>query len=300
VETVAANAQADRAPLKTAVTWSDILGRVAQLRAGITSLPEDRPWYVFGIPRGGCAIAPLFGIPVDDPADADLIVDDVIDSGATISVYRKIWPDTPIAALFDKRTEAGLDWLVFPWEANDENGGPRDNVVRILQYLGVDPASDGLHDTPDRVIRAMAEMTEGYREDPAVILAKTFDQKCDEIVMVRNVPFTSLCEHHLMPFVGEATIGYLPGERVVGLSKLARLLDCYAKRLQIQERMTAQIADAIQHHLQARGVGVVVRAHHACMSARGIRKQGDMVTSALRGSMKEGSLRAEFLSLAER
>lgn len=173
-------------------------------------------------------------------------------------------------------------------------------AVRVLlAHVGEDVERAGLLDTPDRVARALREMTSGYRDDPAAILARTFDDRCDEMVVVSGVDFTSLCEHHLLPFVGVAHVAYLPGERVVGLSKLARLVDCYARRLQVQERMTVQIAEAIAEHLSPRGVGVVVEAHHSCMGCRGVRKpNARMVTSAMHGVFRdEPEARAEFLAL---
>ena len=176
---------------------------------------------------------------------------------------------------------------------------PHDAVVRILRYLGEDPERDGLVDTPARVLKALVEMTAGYWLDPSEILARTFDQPHDQMVLVRGVAFTSLCEHHLLPFVGTATVAYMPSDRIVGLSKLARLVECYAQRLQVQERMTQQICDAMAKHLQPGGCGVIVRARHQCMACRGIRKDAEMVTSALFGSLRDDArARAEFLTLA--
>jgi GTP cyclohydrolase I len=180
---------------------------------------------------------------------------------------------------------------------------PADSVrdgIRALIGMRADPDDPNLLDTPDRVLRAFLEMTSGYSEDPAEILARKFDvERADELIVVRHVQFTSLCEHHLLPFSGEAYVGYLPGDRVAGLSKLARLVDCFARRLQVQERMTKQIADALMEHLEARGAGVVIRAQHSCMGCRGVRKStADMVTSAILGRLREDvSARTEFLSL---
>ena len=172
------------------------------------------------------------------------------------------------------------------------------NAVRLLLASVDDPDREGLQDTPGRVVRALLEMTRGQMEDPAKILSTTFNEPCDEMVMLTNIAFTSLCEHHLLPFTGTVDIGYIPG-KVVGLSKLARLVDCFATRLQIQERLTAQIADSVEGYLEAQGVAVIVRGHHACMSCRGVRKSGaTMVTSAMRGLLKNDSTaRAEFLEL---
>lgn len=143
-------------------------------------------------------------------------------------------------------------------------------------------------------------MTRGQTENPEEILSTTFDEPCDEMVVLSGIAFTSLCEHHLLPFTGTVDIGYIPG-KVVGLSKLARLVDCFARRLQIQERLTSQIAEKLEECLLAKGVAVIVRAQHACMACRGVRKAGaTMVTSAMRGILKENATaRAEFLELAK-
>jgi GTP cyclohydrolase I len=186
-------------------------------------------------------------------------------------------------------------WVQFPWE---HDSAPTDAVVRLLQFVGEDVKRDGLIKTPARVVKALGEMTEGYKQDPAEILSTTFDVAYDEMVVLRNIQFTSMCEHHMLPFIGEATVAYIPGKRVVGLSKLARLVHCFARRLQVQERMTQQIAQAIQEHLTPQGVGVVVSAHHQCMSCRGVRQSGGkMITSTLLGAFRDDpAARAEFLA----
>ena len=163
-------------------------------------------------------------------------------------------------------------------------------VTTILRFVGEDPGRDGLLDTPARVIRAWREMTAGYREDPAEILGTTFEETCDEMVVLSGISFYSTCEHHLLPFYGHASVGYLPG-KVVGISKLARVVECFARRLQIQERLTREIADAIETHLEARGVAVVIRAHHLCMGCRGVRQpESDMITSAMRGVLRSDAI----------
>jgi GTP cyclohydrolase I len=175
-----------------------------------------------------------------------------------------------------------------------------DAVVSLIRNIGEDPARDGLRETPRRVVQALREMTAGYWEDPAEILSKTFDETSDELIVLRGIEFYSICEHHLLPFCGSACVGYLPGE-VVGISKLARLVHCYARRLQIQERLTRQIAAAIEEHLHARGTGVIVRAHHLCMGCRGVKLPGtELVTSAMLGTLRnEAVTRAEFLRLCD-
>jgi GTP cyclohydrolase IA len=173
-------------------------------------------------------------------------------------------------------------------------------VEYLLEYIGVDRTKSGIIETPRRVVDALLEMTAGYKEDPELILSKTFEDDCDEIIILRNIPFNSLCEHHLLPFSGSVDVGYLPG-KVVGLSKLARLVDCFARRLQMQERMTRQIADSIMQYLSAQGAAVVVRASHACMACRGVKKSGaEMVTSRMIGVFRDKpEARAEFLALCD-
>ena len=159
----------------------------------------------------------------------------------------------------------------------------------------------GLEDTPARVVRALKEMTVGYHQDPKEILGTVFEEKYDEMVLVQGIRYHSMCEHHMMPFSGTADVAYIPNSRglIVGLSKIPRLVECFARRLQVQERMTKQIAEALQEHLKPLGVGVVVRGHHACCEQRGVRSRNLMVTSDLRGVFREKpEVRAEFLSLA--
>lgn len=179
------------------------------------------------------------------------------------------------------------------------------NAVRtLLAYAGDDPDREGLLDTPDRVVRSWDEFFAGYFEDPVDILSRTFEETdgYDEMVILKDIPFNSHCEHHVRPIIGHAHIAYLPKHRVVGISKLARILEVYAKRLQIQEKMTAQIANTINEVLQPRGVGVVVEAAHECMTTRGVNKQGvSMVTSSLLGEFKDSDkTRAEFMRLIGR
>lgn len=261
---------------------------------------------IFGVPRGGIPVAlALAGtgpfILVDDAEQADVIVDDLIDSGAT----RERYGDKPFFALLDKRTwPHGNAWVVFPWEG-DSDGGIEDNVVRLLQYVGEDPTREGLLETPGRVAKAWQSWCSGYGQDPADVL-KVFEDGAgayDEMVVVKDIPLYSKCEHHLADIFGTATIAYIPNEehpKIVGLSKLSRLLDVYARRLQVQERLTGQVADALMEHLQPKGAGVVIKARHMCMESRGVRQQGHhTITSALRGAFKEqASTRAEFFSLA--
>lgn len=166
--------------------------------------------------------------------------------------------------------------------------GEQERAVRtLLEGIGENPAREGLADTPQRFVKAFHELTEGYAQDPADILGTVFDDDYTGPVTVTDVPFWSLCEHHLLPFHGTVDITYVPNGKVVGLSKLSRIVQCYARRLQMQERMTRQIADAIEEHLEAKGVRVVIHGHHTCMAARGIRTPATMNTEDKRGTLAE-------------
>ena len=175
----------------------------------------------------------------------------------------------------------------------------REAVREILLAVGEDPDREGLRETPDRVARMYAELFSGLDKDPRELLQKTFTQKYDEMVLVKDIEFASVCEHHLLPFTGKAHIAYLPNGKIVGLSKLARTVEVLSRRPQVQERMTEELADLFVEELGARGVGVVVEATHTCMTIRGIRKPGSVATtSAMRGVFKENqSTRSELMAL---
>jgi len=172
-------------------------------------------------------------------------------------------------------------------------------VRTILRAVGEDPDRDGLLDTPRRVAKMYAEMFSGLQQDPGRHLEVTFEESYDEIVLVRDIPFTSMCEHHLLPFRGVAHVAYIPNGRVTGLSKLARVVEEVSRRPQVQERMTQTVADLIEDRLGSRAVGVIIKAEHSCMSIRGIRKSGSLtVTSTMRGAFRsDPASRAELMSL---
>jgi GTP cyclohydrolase I len=175
-------------------------------------------------------------------------------------------------------------------------------VRTMIEAIGDDPNREGVLDTPRRVVKSWGELYSGYKVDPKDILSTTFEKNgFDQLVLCKNIEFYSGCEHHMLPIIGVAHVGYLPGERVVGLSKLARLVDMYARRLQIQENMTTQIAKALLEHLKPQGVGVIIKAKHFCMCSRGVGKQESaMTTSAMYGVLRDNpSARAEFLKLCE-
>ena len=206
--------------------------------------------------------------------------------------------------------------IVKPWpkqglsdhvRAAPEAAGPRPSrevaeaaVRTLIAYAGDDPAREGVLDTPKRVVDAYEEIFQGYRECPAEVLDRTFGETAgyDDFVLVKDIGFNSHCEHHMMPFFGKAHVAYIPTDRVVGLSKLARLVDVYALRLQTQEHMTSQIATAIEEVLKARGVAVMLEAEHMCMSIRGVTKPGALtVTTHFTGAFKDASEQVRFMSL---
>jgi GTP cyclohydrolase I len=266
---------------------------------------------IYGVPRGGtypaAMLSQMTGIQqVFNPAEiteSTLIVDDLIDSGATLAAYTN---DKAVVyckpgmrnsvTYYGSSTEN--EWLVFP----DESGsGIEENFKRTLEYIGEDTTREGLLETPKRMRRAYDEIFSGYKTDPNELI-KTFTQgTCKEMVILKNCEFFSTCEHHFFPFFGHISIGYIPNDKVIGVSKLARLVDCFSKRMQIQERMTAQIADFLEQELGAKGVYVVCEGVHFCMTSRGIKKQdASMVTSAIRGLFKENAqARNEFLALVK-
>jgi len=265
----------------------------------------------YPIPRGGVPVAYMLAtfnhcrmVVVDTPEEADIFIDDLIDSGATVERYGDAYPDKLFFALIDKRnpsTSFFRKWVVFPWEVDDQNNdhSMTDNIVRLLENIGENPNRGGLRETPARVVKAWQHWTSGYTKNAADIL-KVFDdgaENYDQMVTVKDIPIYSHCEHHLAPIFGTCTISYIPNGKIVGLSKLSRLADMFARRLQVQERLTNQIADAIMENLQPLGVGVTIKARHMCMESRGICQQGHhTITTALSGKIKEDDrARSEFL-----
>ena len=256
---------------------------------------------VYGVPRGGTPLAvyvadklkiPVIGtLPVTETC---LIVDDLIDSGRT----RERFSTFDFESLIDKKID-GLDgeWIEFWYEVGEKP--IEDNIVRILQYIGEDPKREGLKETPERIIASYAELFKGYKEEPKDVI-KTFDcADYDQIILAKDIELYSFCEHHMLPFFGKCHIAYIPNGRVVGVSKLARLMDVFARRLQIQERLTQQIGQALQDALQPRGVAVIIEAQHFCMLCRGVQKQDSkMVTSFVSGLfMDEPKAKAELMML---
>jgi GTP cyclohydrolase I len=270
---------------------------------------------IYPIPKNGLFVAQRLsefsGIPIEcDFAEIEtygkedvLIVDDLVDSGRTLEKY--VGYDK--AVLFVKnnhidkvtyylaRPKKGI-WIQFPWEKENDI---EDSLIRMLEYIGENPTREGLAETPIRIIRSWEKLYGGYNESPEAILKTFTEGACDEMVILKDIEFYSTCEHHFLPFFGKIAIGYLPNQKVVGVSKLARLVEIFARRLQIQERLVAQIADSLLEHLRPLGVMVIAEAQHLCMTARGVEKQKSMmISSAIRGVFKEDlGARQEFLNL---
>lgn len=171
----------------------------------------------------------------------------------------------------------------------------------ILTYIGENPQREGLKETPKRVIKSWQKLYGGYAQKPESVLKTFTEGSCDEMVILKDIEFYSMCEHHMMPFFGTISIGYLPDKKVIGISKLARLVEIYSRRLQIQEKLVAQIADSLMQHLKPLGVMVVCKAKHMCISSRGIEKhKAEMITSALRGVFNKNEVRQEFLQFVQK
>lgn len=275
---------------------------------------------IHGIPQGGTAVAQelshLLKLPLVEqrhlenwPKNKVLIIDDLVDSGATISRF----PGYDVATLHVKtHTPNHLtptfychrvsDWITYWWESTQERS-IQDNVTRILQFIGEDPTREGLLKTPERVVRSWGEIFGGYKIDPASVFTTFEADGYNELVLLKNIEFYSTCEHHMLSFSGRAHVGYIAHGRIVGISKLARLLDIYARRLQVQERIGQQVTQAIMRHLKPAGAACIIEAEHLCMRCRGVEKQNSvMVTSSLTGRFLEDSdagraARAELMGL---
>lgn len=301
---------------KIKLTNKDIIKLATSFHSQIKSMTvnEYTPVKCFPIPRGGIPaaylLASVFNIEiVDDPVQADFFFDDIIDSGATMEKWCDEYPGKPFFALIDRTDDECLHqykkgWIVFPWEGDteDEDHSITDHITRIIQFAGDDPKREGLVETPNRVAKALTHWFNGYNKDPKDLL-KVFEdggESYDQMVVVKDIPIYSKCEHHMADIFGTATIAYIPDGKIVGLSKLSRLADMFARRLQVQERLTNQIADALHENLNPKGVAVMIKARHMCMESRGICQQGHhTITTALKGAfIEESDTRAEFMAIA--
>jgi GTP cyclohydrolase I len=293
--------------------WSDCQTYARDVAKNIMNLFNMRraiTLRLYGVPRGGIFAAQLVhheltkmvgqGVTVslqEDPICSDYIIDDIVDSGRTRDSLQSL--EKPFFALYDKIEKRDTDWIVFPWERMSKESGPEENVARIIEYFGEDPKREGLKETPRRVVLAYEHLLGGYAKKVESIFKAFEDGTCDEMVISKNIEFYSMCEHHMLPFFGKAHIAYIPNGKIIGLSKLARILDIFSRRLQVQERLTTEITAALDEHLKPKGSACIIDAKHLCCMSRGVGKQhSSMMTSSLTGVFRESSIvRGELLSL---
>ncbi len=299
------------------LTWAEVDSRAKAVSEALTKqsyVQTHSHFYIYGIPRGGIYAALYVKhflerslrkrvFLVENPREANVFIDDIEDTGSTRKKYFDLYyagsQNHPFHVLVNKPHEFPYKWVVFPWERMGNESGPEDNVVRLLEYIGEDPKREGLLETPKRVIRSYDTLFAGYKQNPEDVIKVFEDGACDEMVLLRDISFTSFCEHHMLPFAGKAHIAYIPNGKVIGVSKLARILEIYARRLQIQERIGQQVTDCLMTYLKPKGAACVLEATHQCMTCRGVQKSDSiMVTSSLRGIFLDNfQTRNEFLSM---
>jgi len=242
---------------------------------------KKAPVAVYPVPRGGIYAALILQnqamrsnmavMIVNDLQDADIVIDDIIDSGATRRRYKDLCR-RPFHALVDKSSSKEDAWYIFPWEQYNNETGPQENIKRILEYIGEDPEREGLIETPDRVVKSYQELYCGYGMKVEDLIKVFEDGACDEMVILKDIEFYSNCEHHMLPFFGKAHIAYIPDKQVIGVSKLARILEVFSRRLQIQERLCQQVTNALDDLLCPKGSACILEAEHFCMTSRGVQK----------------------------
>lgn len=281
------------------VSWKEIFKRLF-----VIDSPENT---VYGIPKGGMIAAGFLKQAkiTENPIHANIILDDLVDSGATRDRFMKAYPEKEFHALFDKQQgDENLGWLVFPWELHEVPA--EDAVVRQLEYMGEDLSRNGLKETPKRVVKAWDELFFGYKQDPEEIFKQFDGDGIGGLVYLKDIEFFSMCEHHLLPFYGSAHIGYIPNGKIIGISKLARLLDIYARRAQVQERIAEQVTDDIMKYLNPLGAACIIEAKHLCIACRGVRKQHSIMGySSMKGVFMENThngnaARQEFINLVSK
>jgi GTP cyclohydrolase I len=278
------------------ISWKEVLERLDKL--------DSSHLTIYGVPKGGMILTAFLqhAQAVTNPEEADIILDDVIDSGATMKYYKDKYPTIEFIALFDKRREYKNQWIVMPWE-QDHPGKQKDsiqqNIIRQLQYIGEDPNREGLVKTPDRIVKSWNEIFCGYNQNPEELFTTFMADGYDQIVLLKNFEIYSMCEHHTLPFFGKAHVAYIPNKKVIGISKLARLVDIYARRLQIQERIGQQVTDDLMNYLKPQGAACIIEATHMCMRMRGVSKQNSiMTTSSMRGAfIKDSAAKQELMQL---
>jgi len=268
---------------KHILTWEQILTALEEI-----DIPRN---VIYGVPKGGMILTAFLKQAKATPfiQRANVILDDLIDTGTTRRMYEERYPDKVFVALYEKTDN---DWIVFPWEAEHPAGEDtiEQNIVRQLEYIGEDPNREGLKETPNRIVRAWNEIFSGYHKSPEDILTVFDADGYDQMIVSRNIEMYSMCEHHMLPFFGRAHVAYIPGKRIIGISKLARLVDIYARRLQIQERIGEQVTTALMQYLKPKGAACIIEARHLCMMMRGCSKQNSvMITSSLKGIFLDDS-----------
>lgn len=291
-------------PDKIIITYDKFVDDCKQLANKLDNKYDS----VYAIPRGGVPVGLVLsqvkGLKLiestDKITDSTLIVDDLVDSGSTMNQFKGLYPNNDFAVLYVKphsplpnySVEFLDGWIVLPYEETEKD--EKDIVVRLLEVLGEDPTREGLLDTPKRVLKF-------YREFLSVpeFNFTTFDSEgYDEMIVQKNIPFFSLCEHHMAPFFGTATVAYIPDKKIVGLSKLARTVKLYAGNLQNQERITSQVADRLEKELNPIGVAVILEARHFCMEMRGVKTTNTTTTtSKLTGVFRNPEVRAELMAI---
>lgn len=295
---------------KFILSWRDVTSKLDRMSRQIR---EDTrrgslPIPVWGIPRGGATVAALLEmrhsnvfVSVSNPITARFAVDDIIDSGETaarVLSKHRIETYALVDLLHAESNDDDSYWYVFPWDMSQDetesHTDAEDLVRRQLQVIGEDPKREGLLETPKRVVRSWGEIFGSYSKEPPPL--KWFSSDCDEMVVVRNIEFYSMCEHHMLPFFGTASIAYVPKGKVIGVSKLARLVDYHARKLQIQEKLTEDIANSLKDEVE--GVAVSLKAQHMCMTMRGVKQpEPIMHSTCLTGVFrKDAATRNEFLN----
>ena len=284
------------------LSWDDVKKTVISKWAPYSKLllksKRDNRLLIWGVPRGGEHIAKILldeGLAMVSKKlndSVDVIVDDIVDSGKTQDYYEGI-----TNGYFWAPYKSEGVWYTFPWEEAQKYEAER-LITRIIQHIGDDPERPGLKETPQRVVKSWEELFSGYK-GAAVDYVKLFKSDSRDLVICKDIEFYSMCEHHMLPFLGKIHIGYIPNGYVIGLSKLARIADHFSRRLQTQENLTDNVATFLEYNItDNKGVGVIIEAKHLCMCGRGVNKQhSTMTTSAMLGSFRSAELRQEFLHL---
>ena len=300
--------------IKKELTWDDIDARASMVAFTIWSVHSKKDICIslYGVPRGGVYAAQAVALHlayanhasrlVENASEADFIIDDIMDSGRTRQGFIDV-DDRDFFALVDyqgKDKDLKGTWISFPWERMNTETGIEDHITRLIAFMGDDPEREGLIETPDRVIRSYEKLFGGYNTIIDKNLIKVFkNDGYDEMILMKDIPFFSTCEHHIIPFFGKAHIAYIPGNHIIGISKLVRIMEGFTRRLTIQERICQQITETLQSLLKPAGVACVLEAQHLCMMARGVEKYSSiLVTSSLTGVFKEKiETRNEFMSM---